>query len=620
MSARTTALLLTALLVVLGVLLRLAPGHGTWVIDPDASAYVGLARSIAAGDGYTFAGVPHAKFPPGFPAYLAVAVKATGDPDAYGAMRDLVSLAGLVSVLLTFFVGRRLLDLSRGGSLVLAAAAGTSVFLFQYSVAFLRSETLFTAWFLGALLLGESWRRGGGARPAIVCGLALSIAALVRTAGVCAIPALALARLVRTTRPLSLDLSRAAIVEVVLFGLAAAVGPGSFAVRNAALEGARSSGYAGELLQAYALDHTKDVDVDMPTIDAAGWKERLATNVAVLALSLGKFVVNDNAGANLAVHPRTGALLPSGAALLALLGLGWLLALRRVSPIVALVVPAYVALYLIWPFNQQQRFHLPIQPLLLALLAFGAAPFLRLAVAAATRPPGRILLALATIAGTVVVALGRSENAALFGRWSKKYAALVAAGAAASVALVVLAAAAGRRRADPAVWLRRTSTLALAALLLLWTANLGLFLRGLAAEHRAFESLRAAAPVPVAFQKLKGHPQLFEMLKILSDRAGEDDVVVSDIPKMIHVATGLRTRPFVYSSRDLTVDLEAGGKRARFVYFSREIPQACAAYDAFREELGDAAVVRYRAEVGEGEDAVGIELVEVEDGKEGEER
>src|SRR5690606_9249911 len=98
----------------------------------------------------------------------------------------------------------------------------------------------------------------------------------------------------------------------------------------------------------------------------------------------------------------------------------------------------------------------------------------------------------------------------------------------------------------------------------------------------------AGAPVDPAFARLKGHPQLFEMLRILTAHAGEDDVVVSDIPKMIHVATGLRTRPFVYSSRERTVLLEKGGERARFLYFSREIPEACAAYDAFRAEAGDA--------------------------------
>lgn len=610
MSGRTAALLLALLLVALGAALRLAPGHGTWVIDPDASAYVGLARALADGDGYTFAGVPHAKFPPGFPAYLAVAVTATGDPECYGTMRDLVSLAGLVAVLLSFFVGRRLLRLSPGGALLVAAAAGTSVFLFQYSVAFLRSETLFTAWFLGALLLGEWWRRRGGALPAAACGGALAVAALVRTAGICALPALALARLVRT-EPFRIDLSRAALLEVVLFGVVAAAGPGGFALRNATIDEARSSGYAGELMQAYALDHTKDVDRHMPRIDAGGWRDRLTQNVAVLALSLGKFVVNDNAGANLAVHPRTGALRPSGAALLALLLLGWVLAWRRTSPVVGFVVPAYVALYLIWPFNQQQRFYLPLQPLLLALLAFGVEPFLRLAVSVATRPAGRILLAAVALVGTIGLGLGRSEDAALLGRWSVKYAALVFVAAGMTVALITLAAVAGRRRADAESWRTRATAAGLGALLLLWVATLGLFLRGLAAEHREFLALRAAAPVAPEFARLKGHPQLFDMLSVLTERAGPDDLVMSDIPKMIHVAAGLRTTPFVYSSRDLTVDLDAGGAPARFVYFSREIPTACAAYDAFRAAEADRIEVLYQATVGEGKDAVVIELLEI---------
>ena len=74
--AVTVLLLFTA---TLAVLLSQAPGRGLWVIDPDAAAYVGLARSLAEGSGYTLAGVPHAKFPPGFPAYLATGIWATGE-------------------------------------------------------------------------------------------------------------------------------------------------------------------------------------------------------------------------------------------------------------------------------------------------------------------------------------------------------------------------------------------------------------------------------------------------------------------------------------------------------------------------------------------------------------
>lgn len=162
---------LALLLALTAAVLCMAPGRGYWVVDPDAAAYVGLAQSLARGDGFAFQGVPHAKFPPGFPAWLALAIRLSGDPENWAALRDAVSIAGVACVWLTYLVGRRLLRASRELAVVLATLTATSVFFVQYAVAFLRSEPLFTALFLAALVLGEDFRRRGGARRAALCGL-----------------------------------------------------------------------------------------------------------------------------------------------------------------------------------------------------------------------------------------------------------------------------------------------------------------------------------------------------------------------------------------------------------------------------------------------------------------
>ncbi|MBI4879768.1 MAG: hypothetical protein HY812_08935, partial [Planctomycetes bacterium] len=429
MSTRSASLLLSLFLAALAAALFLAPGRGYWVVDPDSAAYVGLARSLAAGEGYTFAGAPHAKFPPGFPLYLSLAVRFTGRPDCYGAMRDLVCLAGLVTVLLAYGAGLKLLRLGAARSLLLAVAAGTSIFLIQYSVSFLRSETLFTALFLGALLAGEGWREKGGIGRAAAAGLLAAAATLVRVAGGTAILAILGARCLDLNPPRP-RLSSRVLLEVLVFLVAALAPPGAFQARSSRLGTDASPGYADELLQSYALDLTKDVDQDVPRIDAAGWRKRLAENAGVLALSLGKFLVNDNTGANLGVHPRHGALLPSGVLLLALLALGWASSWRRNLVLVALLVPAYVALHLVWPFNQQQRFYLPVQPLFLCLLAWGAAVALKLALAVAARGAGRSLLAAAACALVALLAARRSVAPQILGRWSTKYALLLLAASA----------------------------------------------------------------------------------------------------------------------------------------------------------------------------------------------
>ena len=179
-----------------------------------------------------------------------------------------MTIAGLIVVLLSFPLARSLMRLSPGASLLISIATGTSIFLAQYSFAFLRSETLFTALFLAALLAGEGWRRDRGFGRAALSALLIGLATLVRTAGVVGVAAIALARVVGL-RPLRVDLKPRTLGEMLLFVGLAALPQALFTARNATLpETGRSSGYLDELLAPYALDLTKDIDVG---IERIGW-------------------------------------------------------------------------------------------------------------------------------------------------------------------------------------------------------------------------------------------------------------------------------------------------------------------------------------------------------------
>lgn len=584
MRSRAATAALGIFLAALAVALWLAPGRGTWIIDPDAAAYVGLARSLAAGDGYTFAGVPHAKFPPGFPAWLSIAVAATGSPDCYGAMRDLVALAGLVSVLLCFLVGRRLFALSPWASFLLAFAFGTSIYLLQYSVSFLRSETLFTAVLFGALLAGDAWRQRGGFGRAAGSGLLAGASLMVRSAGVAALVAIAVARLV-SIRPFRIERSPRALLECALYAAIALLPSFAFSayIRGIDPQHRTSSSYGDELLAAYALDLTKDVDVDMPRIGlfSGEMADRVRGNLGVLALSLGKFLVNDNKGANLATDSQTGAMHAGGLALLIALALGLAVAWRRSLVMIGIAVPAYLLLYLIWPFNQQQRFYLPIAPILLVLMMAGARPLLRLALAAAARPAGRLALAAGAVAVAVALLLGRSDAPRYFGRWSASYLALVALALAAALGLVLAAAILRGRRTDAAASERVERALALGAMGLFFAlsaaGSVRLF-RSIADDQREYERLLAERPVMREFPGIKTNPDLLDLTAVLKREAKPGDLVMSDIPKILHLLTGLRTTPLRYSSRDSTLRLDTPDGRARFVYYSYEIPQANAVF------------------------------------------
>jgi hypothetical protein len=607
---RRAAALLALLVVVTGALLVTAPGRGYWVIDPDAAAYVGLARSLVAGEGYTLQGVPHAKFPPGFPAVLAAAIAVTGDPECYAAMRDLVTLFGLLDVVLAYAVARRVLRLGPGGALLVAFAAATSIYQVQYAVAYLRSETLFTACFLGALLAGERWREQRGWRGAVVAGLLCAAAVSVRSAGLAALGGIAVARLLPAggggRRPVAL----AQVLLCAALGVLPMVAQKAYVSSRSALG---SADYGDELLAASALDLTKNVDVARPRIApfSAAMATRVQGNLAALALSLGKFSANAHKGANLAVSSRTGALHPGGWALLALLLLGALAAARAGLVLAVATTAVYLGLYLVWPFNQQQRFYQPLAPVLLVLLGLGARPVLGAALRVAGSRGGRFALAGAALLLAALLATVRSDAPSVAGRWSRTYAALLAA---VTLGGILMAGLAVRYRARPLALQGRQQALerlALAVLALAWAASFALTLRELRAEHDEFLAQRAARPVPERFARIKTNPELLDLLAALMARAGPGDLVMSDIPKMIHELTGLATTPLRFDSarRELVLDTPQG--RPDFLYHSPELPDVCAIIDAWRLAHPGVLVEEHRIELREGTLAIPLALYRV---------
>src|SRR5262245_6833511 len=125
---RPARLALLALLLALAPLLYAAI-RPVWTIDPDASLYVSLARSLAAGDGYTLDGVPHTKYPPGLPILLSGVVRVAG-PEAYAGFHAALVTALLLAVLLAYAVTRRL-GYPPMAAWAVAAATGLSQTLFD---------------------------------------------------------------------------------------------------------------------------------------------------------------------------------------------------------------------------------------------------------------------------------------------------------------------------------------------------------------------------------------------------------------------------------------------------------------------------------------------------------
>lgn len=550
---------LAVLLFLLGITLFTAI-RPVWTIDPDAGLYVGLARSLADGQRYALDGVPHTKYPPGLPILLSLGIRADG-PEGYATLHGLLVTALLVAVGLAFLAARQL-GAAPGVALAVAAATGLSQTFFDLSVQYLRTEPLFLALSLGALACAwRAQRPDAGLGPWLATAICVVAATATRLAGVSllAVPALAL---VRRGVPARARLGAALVLAAGLgFVLAWQARAADVAER---FPGAAD--YGSEFLAAEPRDLTKTVCVDLPRLDGPALARRVAGNLEVMARAMAVLLSNAD---------RAGARLPVGALALALvaLGLGWLLLRRESSPPqrqAAAYVVATLALYLLWPFNQQERFYAPLLPLLLLAAGAGALLLLRLSARAWERPAGRRAVLLAGGALLLLLAVQRSDHPVLLGRWSASYAALLGVAGAAWLAAWRL-----RRVPQPGA----AAALAAAALLALPFAHRR-FVEW-PARVSDFEARRAQDPQPGALARVDVHPQLEAVAVYLRDRTPPDTVLMTDVPSILQPLSGRRCIPFVYR-RDQPAVLTGD---ADLVFYSRELPDASAVMDAVAPAL-----------------------------------
>ena len=530
-----------------------------WTIDPDASLYLGLGRALAEGHGYVLDGLPHTKYPPAFPALLAVLVRLSG-PEAYAVFHGALVLGMAAAVLLTWAVVRRL-AYPPPVAFAVAAAVAASTTLFDLSVLYLRSEVPCLVLTLLALVAFWPPRRGAAPRtvgPGATIGAALATVGAIATrlAGVAllAIPAL---RWLRPTSPAGGR--RQAVVVLVAAGLAL-VGWSAW-TRHAAALHPGGAGYGSEFAAAEPRDLTKIVRADMPPLDGPAFARRVAGNAEVMARATAVLLTNVD---------RAAARLPVGALLLALVLVGlavlWRAGGARAES--AAYVVATLALYLAWPFNQQERFYVPLLPLLLLAAGEGALALWQLTRRLQRAPLGRAAILTSAGALLVVLAAQRSDYPVLLGRWSYSYAALLAAVLAGWMALWRLL----RRPELPAA----RASWALALPLLVAAPMLHKRCIEWPGRVEAFEARRAGDPQRGALARIDADPRLEAVAVFLRDRTEPQALVMTDVPAMLQVLSERRCIPFVY--RVQPPDVLTDG--ADYLFYSREWPDAAAVTDA----------------------------------------
>lgn len=529
-----------------------------WTIDPDASQYLSLGRSLAAGDGYALDGVPHTKYPPGLPLLLG-GLSALGGPDAYGLFHAALVAALLTAVLLSHALARRL-GYPPPVALAVAAAVGLSQTLFDLSVIYLRTEVLFLALSLAALLAILRALESGARWPSLLLAAALMLGATsVRLAGVTllVVPILMLLR-----RGADRGIRMRALA-LVLVGLGAVL---AWQSRSASIleRFPGAADYGAEFQAAEPRDLAKVVRIDMPTLDAPALIRRVAGNLDVMARAMAVLLTNVD---------RAGARLPVGLLFLALVLAGlhrmwWRSQDAPERRAAAGYVLAAFALYLVWPFNQQERFYVPLLPLLLLAGGEGLLLCLDLARGVMRRSAGRMALIGGGAAVLSVLALQRSDHPTLLGRYSLGYAGLLVA--AGIVWLVGTRVVLKGKLSDP-----RVALVWLLPLLFALPFGHKRFVEW-PARKAAFAAHRAEHPQTGPLARIDVDLRLEQVAVYLRDETPPDTLVMTDVPRMLQILSGRRCVPFVYRLRPPAVLHDD----ADLVFYTRELAEAAAVLDA----------------------------------------
>lgn len=329
--------------VLLGVVLVLSTGFvaGAFVPAPhtggDNAAYLTLGYSLAHDGSYTElfdpARPPHTKYPPVFPALLALLM--LGGARTWTAFKMVAVLSTVAGVALAYLWAERRVGAARAAAVALLLAAASSVVYYSH---WILSDPTFAAFTLLSLWALERSDEEGAGRGWLPLGVAAAaLAYFTRSAGLPLVVAL-LAWLALRKR------WRALAASAVALGLPMALW----------LLRARGAGQGEYVSEFWLVD---PYDPSLGRVGLPGLVGRVGENlVGYVATHVPGGMVGAGGGGPRAVL---------GLALVALALAGWgLAARRRVGP-AELFLPLYGGLVLLWPTVWSgDRFVLPLYPLL----------------------------------------------------------------------------------------------------------------------------------------------------------------------------------------------------------------------------------------------------------------
>ncbi|MBM3214975.1 hypothetical protein FJZ36_08685 [Candidatus Poribacteria bacterium] len=345
-----------------------------WKTTWDSATYIDIAESLLRGEGYSYNGYPHTKYPPGFPLLLA-AVEIVADRN-FLWMRALIVACAVTSIALTYALIRR----CESSVVAIAVAAMTGAcFAVVFEGTRILSDLPYMACSLGTLYIAE--RYGRDRRSSVLCALiALMVASYsVRIVGFVLAPAIALAPVLNPSQWRDRERRRDAVIVVATMGLviAAWMGRNAVVTRHLPVGLRESLSYESELV-AVAPD-----DPGSARIGTTHVVSRLRSNAVYYEGLIAGMLTGRRARGSAWMH-----------GLAAVVVLGWLLSVIRSRSATDLYAGMYAVVFLLWPSPQGERFVVPVVPL---MMYYALAPWLWLwnrAGRAMTRVPVGDLLAM----------------------------------------------------------------------------------------------------------------------------------------------------------------------------------------------------------------------------------
>jgi hypothetical protein len=356
-----------------------------WIPIADGPGYLSIARSLATGHGFTRLGSPHLFFAPGYPLVISPLFLASARPFLALA---LVHWALLMIFVAGSYVWARRNAPERAVAVALLTAVNVSVLYYFRRTA---SEALFMPWLVGSAILLDRLLHDRAERR---CAGRL-VAALAAVAGLCAIRQAGLALAVGFVWAAFLRVRAGRLPRQRALLYAAVIGLGSLLATVAlALHDRAAAASSGG---ASYLDYT-------PLASSAGIAG-IGDGLRLRIQEIGRILVPG------AFRVEGGWLNPCMLVYLPVAGAtayGWFLAARRRADPWIWAVPAYVGLYVVWPFEQGTRFLTPLVPVLwLSLLELARVP------PCPARFPRAIVVMVLLGAATAAVYLAKDHGRAL---------------------------------------------------------------------------------------------------------------------------------------------------------------------------------------------------------------